>query len=449
MLKINPLVTVYITNYNYGKFIKKAINSVLNQTFKNYELIIIDDGSKDKSVEIIKEFQNKKKIKIIYQKNKGLVVSNNLALRLSKAKYIMRLDSDDWLDPHALEIMSNILERDKRISLVFPDYYEVDKNGKILRQMRRHNFKKVKLFDQPAHGACTMIRKENLLDIGGYDEEFNCQDGYYLWLKFIKKYVVRNVNLPLFYYRQHEKSLSKNNKRILLNRSKIISKLQIKEKNKKILAILPIRGLKLNPNSLVLKKLKNKPLVFFTIESILGSKLINKLVVTSPDDQLLSVIKRKYKRKIITIRRPEKFGLINTELEKTIKHTLKKIKSKNIKFDHIMHISFRTPFISSQVINDGINTLQLFNSDKIICVTQETHRYYKHDGSGLKSLIRSSNLKLERDAIYKQVMGFTIAKKNCFFDKDENLKIGHIVLTNKQSFEINSENDLKISNKIN
>ena len=449
MLKINPLVTVYITNYNYGKFIKKAINSVLNQTFKNYELIIIDDGSKDKSVEIIKEFQNKKNIKIIYQKNKGLVVSNNLALRLSKAKYIMRLDSDDWLDPHALEIMSNILERDKRISLVFPDYYEVDKNGKILRQMRRHNFKKVKLFDQPAHGACTMIRKENLLDIGGYDEEFNCQDGYYLWLKFIKKYVVRNVNLPLFYYRQHEKNLTKNNKRILLNRSKIISKLQIKEKNKKILAILPIRGLKLNPNSLVLKKLKNKPLVFFTIESILGSKLINKLVVTSPDDQLLSVIKRKYKRKIITIRRPEKFGLINTELEKTIKHTLKKIKGKNIKFDHIMHISFRTPFISSQVINDGINTLQLFNSDKIICVTQETHRYYKHDGSGLKSLIRSSNLKLERDAIYKQVMGFTIAKKNCFFDKDENLKIGHIVLTNKQSFEINSENDLKISNKIN
>jgi len=198
----------------------------------------------------------------------------------------------------------------------------------------------------------------------------------------------------------------------------------------------------------VLKKLKNKPLVFFTIESILGSKLINKLVVTSPDDQLLSVIKRKYKRKIITIRRPEKFGLINTELEKTIKHTLKKIKGKNIKFDHIMHISFRTPFISSQVINDGINTLQLFNSDKIICVTQETHRYYKHDGSGLKSLIRSSNLKLERDAIYKQVMGFTIAKKNCFFDKDEDLKIGHIVLSNKQSFEINSENDLKISNKI-
>ena len=54
MKKINPLITVYITNYNYGKFVKKAIDSVLNQTFKNFELIIIDDGSKDKSAKIIK-----------------------------------------------------------------------------------------------------------------------------------------------------------------------------------------------------------------------------------------------------------------------------------------------------------------------------------------------------------------------------------------------------------
>ena len=105
MTKTNPLITVYITNYNYGNFIRKAINSVRNQTFKNFELIIIDDGSIDKSIEIIKEFEGKKNIKIIFQKNKGLVISNNLALRLSKAKYIMRHDSADWLDTHALEIM--------------------------------------------------------------------------------------------------------------------------------------------------------------------------------------------------------------------------------------------------------------------------------------------------------------------------------------------------------
>ena len=448
MTKLNPLITVYITNYNYGKFIKKAINSVLNQTFRNYELIIIDDGSKDKSTKIIKQFENRRNIKVVFQKNKGLIVSNNLALRLSKAKYIIRLDSDDWLDPHALEIMSNILERNKKISLVFPDYYEVDKNGKIIKQVRRHNFKKVKLFDQPAHGACTMIRRENLVDIGGYDEEFSCQDGYYLWLKFIKKYMVRNVNLPLFYYRQHQSNLTNNKKKILQNRSRIISKLQARENKKKVLAILPVRGLKLNPNSLVLKKIKNKPLIFYTIDSILNSKLIDKLIITSPDSRLLNTIKKKYKNGIITIKRPENLGFINTELEKTIKHSIKKVKSKKIKYDYVMNISFRTPFISSKILDDGINTLKLFNSDKIICVTHETHKYYKHDGSCLKSLTVSSNLKLERDAIYKQVMGFNIVKKNCLFKNDENLKIGHIVLTDNQSFEINSENDLKISEKL-
>ena len=123
------------------------------------------------------------------------------------------------------------------------------------------------------------------------------------------------------------------------------------------------------------------------------------------------------------------------------------MKSKKIDFDYIMNISFRTPFISSKVIEDGINTIQLFDSDKIICVTQETHKYYRHDGSGLKSLIKSSNLKLERDVIYKQVMGFNIVKKKCLFKNDENLKIGHISLTNEQSFEINNEKDLEMSKK--
>ena len=133
--------------------------------------------------------------------------------------------------------------------------------------------------------------------------------------------------------------------------------------------------------------------------------------------KLLNLIKKKYKEKVFVFKRPENLGFINTELEKTIRHSLKVMKSKKIDFDYIMNISFRTPFISSKVIEDGINTIQLFDSDKIICVTQETHKYYRHDGSGLKSLIKSSNLKLERDVIYKQVMGFNIVKKNCLFKK--------------------------------
>ena len=76
-------ITIYITNYNYDKFIKKAIESVLNQTEQNFELIIIDDGSTDRSKSIIKSYNYHKKIKIIFQKNKGLTISNNLAKSLT------------------------------------------------------------------------------------------------------------------------------------------------------------------------------------------------------------------------------------------------------------------------------------------------------------------------------------------------------------------------------
>ena len=110
MDKNKILITVYITNHNYGRYIKKAIDSVLNQTFKELELIIVDDGSTDNSKEIINRYKDNKKITSIFQKNKGLNVSNNIALRIAKGKYIMRLDADDWLDTHALEILYKSIE---------------------------------------------------------------------------------------------------------------------------------------------------------------------------------------------------------------------------------------------------------------------------------------------------------------------------------------------------
>src|SRR6476469_7183143 len=191
----SPLVTVYITNYNYGRFIKQAIESVLNQTFENIELCIIDDGSTDDSKSIIEEYSTLNNVQIIYQRNKGLNISNNIALRIANGKYIMRLDADDFLVPSAIEEMVNVLEADTAVALVFPDYYLIDENNKRIGQVRRFNFKEeVTLPDLPAHGACTMIRKELLLELGGYDEQFSCQDGYDLWIKFITKYKVENIN---------------------------------------------------------------------------------------------------------------------------------------------------------------------------------------------------------------------------------------------------------------
>ena len=136
-----PLVTVYITNHNYGKYLKESIESVLNQSFKDFELIIIDDGSNDNSKEILQLYENNSKIKVIYQNNKGLTISNNIALKLSRSEYIMRLDADDYLHKDGLKNLLSGFESEK-IGMVFGDWYEIDEYGDIIERKKRHNFKK-------------------------------------------------------------------------------------------------------------------------------------------------------------------------------------------------------------------------------------------------------------------------------------------------------------------
>ena len=98
-------------------------------------------------------------------------------MRMARGKYIIRLDADDFLHKNAIQSMADLMESNKKLSLVFPDYFTVNKKGEIIDLIRRHDFKKVKLLDQPAHGACTMIKLDFLKQIGGYNEKFDRQDG--------------------------------------------------------------------------------------------------------------------------------------------------------------------------------------------------------------------------------------------------------------------------------
>ena len=109
-MKEAPLVTVYITNFNYGSYIKDAIESVLSQSFKDIELIIIDDGSSDNSKEIIERYMQLNYVRVIFQKNKGLNITNNIAMRLARGKYLVRLDADDYFRKDALQKMCQKLD---------------------------------------------------------------------------------------------------------------------------------------------------------------------------------------------------------------------------------------------------------------------------------------------------------------------------------------------------
>ncbi len=206
-----PKITLYITNHNYGKYLKESIESALSQTCRDFELFIIDDSSTDNSREIIEEYRGGQNISIFYLNNRSHIKNANFALQKAKGNYFMRLDADDKLDPNALLILSHYLDQNENVAAVFPGYYLTDKEGKITETVRRsEKIEALKQNDKEPHGACTMIRTQILKDVGGYDEKLKRKDGLDLWNKLKQNYPVVSLPTPLFYYRQHDKNLSAN-----------------------------------------------------------------------------------------------------------------------------------------------------------------------------------------------------------------------------------------------
>ncbi len=439
----NPLVTAYITNYNYGNYIEKSIKSLLDQSFKNFEILIIDDGSTDNSRQIIEKYSTIDKIKIIYQKNKGLIVSNNIALRLAKGKYLIRLDADDYLDNNALKIMVDEMEKDNLLGLVYPNYFIVDENENVINYRIRIPTNENNVKDNPAHGACTLIRKKFLKSIGGYDERYNCQDGYFLWINFFSKFKVKNIETPLFYYRRHGNNLTNNSEKILTTRSKIISKYFDDNEIKagEILAIIPIRGEKYGIDSFVLEKINaNQTVLDIKIAEILKSKYISKIVVSTPDSSVIEYLKKKkYKNLDIHIR-DHKLARMNSGLVKTVNDILLKYNLKN--FDAFLTFSVHYPFLKNLYIDNAIKSMYLFETDSVISVRKVDDTIFRATEDGIKPFVDVENFsKLEREDLYKYSGGM-IATKISHFLKESNFfggKNGHVIIDQESSKEYCNE----------
>tara|TARA_B100001059_G_C17829645_1_gene583730 strand:+ start:85 stop:1479 length:1395 start_codon:yes stop_codon:yes gene_type:complete len=451
----SDLVTVYITNYNYGSYIEEAINSVLDQTYDNFELIIIDDGSTDDSKTIINKYIENSKVRIIFQENKGLSVSNNVALKAANGNFIMRLDADDYLDQNCLLLMVNKINEDNINGMVFPDYYYVDQSGHITGQERRNNFEKdVILLDQPAHGACTLIRREFLLEVGGYSNEFDRQDGWDVWLKFIERYKVKNINLPLFYYRRHEENLTNNTQKLLETRSKIYKKHaeESKKKNLNVLAVLSVRGKTISNNSQELSILGNKPVICWTIDNVLSSSMIQELIISTSDQEIIDFINTRYNKSINIVRREIEKSLENISHEYSLKESIKKRKIDN--YDAVMEITPDYPLRNYFYMEKAINVMRVHDVDRVIGVIPEDSVIYKHNGSGLEMIgnnIFDNKLRLEREYIYRHTGGISLSKKSYFESKNDIKKKpvqGHIIMSAEASTKVNSKLELEIANII-
>lgn len=204
----DPLVSIIIPSYNHAQFIKKAVISVYNQTYKNIEVIIIDDQSSDNTIEILKDLNKSYNFILIEQTHQGLINNLNLAIaKYSTGKYVAYCSSDDYYTPNRIEVMVNFLEKNKEYAACSSNYFIVDKKDTILNESKLgyHDYTFQDLFIKGKNlPANSLIKRELIINIGLYDPSYKLED-LYMWLKLTKLgYKIALLNDNLFYYRIHE-----------------------------------------------------------------------------------------------------------------------------------------------------------------------------------------------------------------------------------------------------
>jgi glycosyltransferase involved in cell wall biosynthesis len=196
------MVSVIITAYNYGRYIERALRSCLDQSIPNkqYEIIIVNDCSTDNTVAILDNYQNDARIYHL-EKNVGLSAARNFGVRKAKGQYVVFLDADDYLHRETIQVQQLFLDENHALNAVAIDYYLVD-------DLENHR-ERIKADEKPI--ACgIMFRKDLLIEIGLYDENFKAREEEDLRIRFLEKFNIYNIPLPLYRYRRHDNNLTNN-----------------------------------------------------------------------------------------------------------------------------------------------------------------------------------------------------------------------------------------------
>ena len=225
-------VTAVIPVYNYEQFIADAVDSALGQTYKDMEIIVVDDGSTDNTGEILKR-QYGSKIKYIYQENRGLSAARNLGIKLSSGQFIALLDADDiWL-PEKIELQIQIMGNSDLIGIVSCGGYNINEKGKVINIHVTRNYQTktdfmndLLLRNVVSGGSYALVRKECFEKAGMFDENLKSAEDWDMWLRISKRYDTEYVELPLAKVRVTEISMSSpmNAHKMLENELRVLTK---------------------------------------------------------------------------------------------------------------------------------------------------------------------------------------------------------------------------------
>lgn len=211
MHRKHPLVSVIVPTFNQDRYIGRCLRSLLAQSAaqSEYEIIVINDASTDKTkyaLELFTDPVDSILHVITNSNNLGLSASLNIGIKRARGKYIVRVDSDDFVNANFIRFLQYFLEVNDYADAVACDYLLIDDN--------ENELKRCNCLELPI--ACgIMFNKDNMFDIGLYDESFLYNEDKEFRIRFEKKYKIYRLELPLYRYRRHESNITNNSERMM------------------------------------------------------------------------------------------------------------------------------------------------------------------------------------------------------------------------------------------
>lgn len=429
-----PLVTVYIPCHNYGRFLSRAIDSVLQQLYDTWELIIIDDGSTDETTEVALSYVRADPERLSFVRNdhpQGLPAAANAAIARARGEFLLRLDADDWLDEGALLVLVGRATKDDRPAIVYGGFHTVAASGELLgvRWQRPAWDRGGGGGVQPPHGACSLVDLRALKSIGGYAEDIDAQDGWDLWYRMSGGLISATVTTPVFYYRQHPASLSRDDERLRAARSRIlrnVRSVRTGDYAPSVLAVIPAKESYAGLAGVPYTDIGGRTLLEYAITAAQSSPVVSDVLVISDSHDVLAHSQTlETDARVAQHYRAHRSADLDTSfvpLSALLRHAAASYREQSGRRpDVLVFLSLHVATRSADDITAVVDALFVMRTDVSVTVTRERDPVFVYSADGLR-LIGNGRLDEVRpfaDEIYR----FDNVALACWTEEAENDRI--------------------------
>jgi len=201
-------VSIVMPTYNQADYLPAALESIEAQTFCDFELIVVNDGSTDHTPQVLEELRSRMRFLLIEQANKGLPLALNAGFAQARGRYLTWTSSDNIMLPDMLKVLVKELDSDNSVGVVYTDWYFIDEKGNTTSLFRTLDYNRFLLLYNNIVHCSFLFRRECMEKVGLYDPELIYGEDWEYWIRLSRFYKMKRVPQPLYKYRLHRNTMT-------------------------------------------------------------------------------------------------------------------------------------------------------------------------------------------------------------------------------------------------